>query len=354
MEKYSKQLVLDYIYGNDTNEYNIDELENNPTFMCDVMKISKDKNMYLYASDNVKKNYEFVKIVVEMFKNEQDFIIEVADYYLENANVNEDDITKLELNVIMNNILKDKEKRLPYAFYCMTKYESLMVDLKCLYNEEKDNDELLDFGLGYIYIYELYNESPYVTDYFATRLINTIFYSSSDSLEQFIHNNFKCKEIISEQGINNFILNYIAKQDSCLSGYVSTNINLIENLNKEINKILNNWDSYETNVYLRKMDIINRVGMDRYNELNLKYLFCDYLETVLEKLGLIDLYKKYFNDGVEGFILDENKLSCFDKIYLEFLEELVCELFYEKEKTVFLDKNGEKQQSKIVKFPKKA
>lgn len=351
MEKYSKQLVLDYIYGNDIEDYEIEKLENNPTFMSDVMRFSKDKNMYLYASSYVKKNYEFVKLVVEMFKNEQDFIIEVADYYLENANVNEDDITKLELNVIMNDIIKTKEKRLPYAFYCMAKYESLMVNLNCVYNEEKNKEELPDYGLGFIYVYDIYKQSPNVIDYFATRLINKLFYSSNMTLEELIHQNFKNIRIDT---INNAIINYILNYDVSLSDYVAANPHLIYPLKEDINKILNNWESYEANKYKRKIEIIHQEGLCKYDEYELIYSFCDYLETVLNKLGLLELYKKYCNDGIDGFILDEQRLSFIDKVYMEYLEELITKLFSEEKIHEFLSDNTLVQPAKIVKFPKKA
>lgn len=354
MKNYSKQLVLDYIYGNDIDEYHypLHELENNTSFMCDVMSFSKDKNMYLYASDKVKQDYEFVKLVIELFKEDQDFIMGVADYYLFNSM--EVSNNKIELHIIMNNLISDKAKRLPYAISCMSLYETLLIDLKSSYDKMENKEGLLDFGLGFIFIYDMYEQNPCIIDFFATRMINNIFYSSEKTLEQFIHNSFKNKEIISKQGTNNFIINYIDKNDSCLAGYVSTNINLIENINKEINAILNNWDLYEKNEYFRKINIINRVGLSRFNESSLRYMFCDYLETVLKKLGLHDAYKKYLKDKADGIILDEKKLSFIEKLYLEFLEDLVVGTFVEDIEKGFYDKTEEKKQQKIIKFPKKS
>ena len=82
------------------------------------------------------------------------------------------------------------------------------------------------------------------------------------------------------------------------------------------------------------------------------YSFCDYLETVLEKLGLTELYKKYCNDGVDGIILDEQNLPFVDKVYIEYLEGLVSNVFSEEKITNFSDIDAKKQPAKVVKFPK--
>ena len=49
-KKYSKKLILDYISANDINEYTLDELENDYIFMIEVIKYTKDKKMYYFAS----------------------------------------------------------------------------------------------------------------------------------------------------------------------------------------------------------------------------------------------------------------------------------------------------------------
>lgn len=49
------KLVKDYIDGEDIN-YDVEELENNPIFMLNVLRLSRDPNMYSLCSDNVKNN----------------------------------------------------------------------------------------------------------------------------------------------------------------------------------------------------------------------------------------------------------------------------------------------------------
>ena len=44
MLKYSASTVEDYIEGNDIEDFDIDELENDRSFMLDVIKKTKDKS----------------------------------------------------------------------------------------------------------------------------------------------------------------------------------------------------------------------------------------------------------------------------------------------------------------------
>ena len=64
MLKYSASTVEDYIEGNDIEDFDIDELENDRSFMLDVIKKTKDKNFYNlcsvspHSSDNVSPNWQ--------------------------------------------------------------------------------------------------------------------------------------------------------------------------------------------------------------------------------------------------------------------------------------------------------
>ena len=57
MLKYSASIVEDYIEGNDIEDFDIDELENDRSFMLDVIKKTKDKNFYNLCSDDLKHDY---------------------------------------------------------------------------------------------------------------------------------------------------------------------------------------------------------------------------------------------------------------------------------------------------------
>ena len=63
-KKYNSKIIFDYIVGNDLDGYSIDELENDPNFMMDVIKITRDKRMYNLCSDDIKKNCTFVEFLI--------------------------------------------------------------------------------------------------------------------------------------------------------------------------------------------------------------------------------------------------------------------------------------------------
>ena len=52
--KYSKTELMNYIYGNDT-ENDIEVLEDDPEFMLEVLTSTNDKNFYKLCSAEVKK-----------------------------------------------------------------------------------------------------------------------------------------------------------------------------------------------------------------------------------------------------------------------------------------------------------
>ena len=109
---YSKRIIFDYVFGNDIKDYDIDDLENDYTFMMEVIKYTKDKKMYDLCSENVKLNHEFVKFLIIMFQKDRDFIKKVSNYYLKNRtpNINEyrADVEHDEIIILMSNLNTDK------------------------------------------------------------------------------------------------------------------------------------------------------------------------------------------------------------------------------------------------------
>ena len=57
MKEFYKKMLLDYICGNEIEGYDINELENNPRFMAEVIKMTKeDLNIATW-----KKSISFIK-----------------------------------------------------------------------------------------------------------------------------------------------------------------------------------------------------------------------------------------------------------------------------------------------------
>lgn len=71
--------------------------------MMEVIKITADKKMYRLCSEEIKDNYEFVRFMVEKFKDDKKFIIEIPTNYLNKTN--KEDIKYKELIFLMRKLL---------------------------------------------------------------------------------------------------------------------------------------------------------------------------------------------------------------------------------------------------------
>ena len=299
-QKYPKKIIIDYLYGNDIEGYDIDKLGEDPSFMTQVIKTSKDKRIYNLCSEEVKTNYEFVKFLVIFLKKDKQFIEEVANYYLSKTDKN--DITHIELTIILNNILPKNDfdffeyKLKAKAFY-IEKIALIAESLK------EKNSKL---GYGFIIFKEKYQDSDIVKEYIAKQLLFDIFYNETKNnikLEELIHIYYKDKRELEEYGINNFIITYIRYLDEELSDYLSINPSIIAPIKKDITKIINNWDKYIERLNERRVDIIYQ-EVSRFtaeDEDNIPLDYYSILDNIIIKLKLEKLFginqnKNNYND----------------------------------------------------------
>ena len=110
MKKYNRDLISKYINGEEIIDYNIEELEDDKDFMMQVISISNDYNFYNLCSEKVKLDYDFIKYLILKFKNNINFICDVANEYIEKT---EDDFARTELALIMRDLTKNNEETPP-------------------------------------------------------------------------------------------------------------------------------------------------------------------------------------------------------------------------------------------------
>ncbi|MEG1008764.1 MAG: hypothetical protein RSF67_02915, partial [Clostridia bacterium] len=208
MKKYNKDLINRYINGEDINNYLIEELENDKDFMMQVIRFSNDKRIYHLCSERVKHDYEMVKFMISTFKNDLDFILEVADEYLNNT---DDSLERIELALIMFNltIKKDKVKALKYKILTDTIFSSKRLEVEICKAKENNDEFSAQVGMGFCYMFDLYNSSDIVTKFFAKKTIDAIFDEYDINIEQLLHSKFKNAKEIKLQGINNYMINFI-------------------------------------------------------------------------------------------------------------------------------------------------
>lgn len=325
--KISKKLVYDYINGEDIE--NIDDLENNYRFMMEVTKITHDKNMYHMCSNEVKNNYEFIKFMVLEFSSDLDFIIEIANEYMSMSN-NDLDVTRLELTFIMANLLKDyknldEDKMDVSIHYNMSKsmfLSSEKVKRQLEIIKEEDLFWKEEFGLGFrINQYEYYCTSDIVMNEIASTYIEDIFYNEADiKLEDLIHNRFKTVDDFNNFGVRKFLLNYIRCYDTNLADYIECHINLLRDLEKDINRIIRNFNNYNDNLEVRRNLIFKH---DAYEILG-KYNCCTPINeffVIIDKMNIKGIPKFFINDdeGTTLNLVDINNIEEY-KIIKELIE----------------------------------
>lgn len=336
--KYSKEIVNSYINGTDIEGYSIDELENDKEFMMLVIQITNDKNFYNLCSQDVKKDYDFVKFMIDKFKTDLDFICEVADYFFKNV---EDELTRTELTIIMTS-LTEKRNEKKYSGYKIV--SDTIFTLKRVIIEAikiRDGYTSNEVGMGFALIFDSFSSSKIVSDFYAKKFIEAIFEENDIDLENMLHQQFNSVEQINEIGINNYMLNFIGHYDSMLSSYLSTNIELMREFSDKIREIEKNWDKYISINEQKKYNLIFDKVNEYMNETQLDGLLTetDLLYYVGKELGIVDKIAKYdkgrnefaediINGLDDDFLISTLNVSCNDRLHYDSVKNIITSILF--------------------------
>ena len=206
MLKYNKQTLLNYINGLDTPGFELDELENDKNFMMEAIAFAKDKNMYDLCSDELKKDYEFVKFMITTFSSDKKFIEEIAEDFIED--LDEEDIVYKELSVLMTSLLSKRELN-TFNGRALAFYVKECVGLSVLEESGELDDVLPNFGKGFFVLQTKYETSDIIQRFFAERFLSDIFFNGKMNFEELIHSKAKDITDIDKVGETIFILNII-------------------------------------------------------------------------------------------------------------------------------------------------
>ena len=318
MKKIDISLVKKYVNGEDLGEFTIEQLENDKEFMMRVISYTNDIKMYFFCSDKVKQDYEFVKYLVLKFKDNSDFITLVADNYLDNTDT---DWESKELSIIMERVLprklSEKYQVLNEISYFTKKLEIEIVEAKDLKLESM-------VGMGFWLIFDQYNGSDIILDYYANNMIGEIIRDNNINFEKMLHTQFKSADKIIEMGINSYIVKFIGYYDSMLSSYVSTHINIIKPIANRIKFIQDNWDKYsyvdESKRYNKMLDMVHEyMSMSNSSMTENEVLY-----YVANELGITKKVKQY--DGskdIEEKFKEEYGFNFADNYDEEVMEDMV-------------------------------
>lgn len=307
MKKIDISLIEKYINKQDLGIYTKEELENNKDFMKAVIRYTNDEKFYGCCSNDLKKDYDFVKYVILKFRSYYDFIMSVADKYLEKGNL---DVNALELNILMTKLLPNNLAN-KYELVCQTAYYAKRVEIEIAKAQDPNLESQI--GEGFLFIFDDYSPSEIVLKYFAMNMIEEIIEDNDINWEIMVHNQFKTPDKIDEVGVNNYIINFIGYYDSMLSTYISTHLDLIKGIKNKIKGIELIWDRYnkinDDKRYNNMLDMVHEYM--RISESNMEEM--DLLYFVARELGVKDKVIKYVNPYIMIDNLDEKVITAMIK-----------------------------------------
>ena len=338
MLKYSASIVEDYIEGNDIEDFDIDELENDRSFMLDVIKKTKDKNFYNLCSDDLKHDYEFVSALLDMFKDDTKFIVSVADEfvsYFRSESIgpmisDEDERDVLDVLMTICDLIPDKYDKSSFKYRVIL---SVMISTRLVAIErvrienEGDYRFTKEFGCGFISVFDSFNSSIKVTDRFAYEFLNNIFSKDYCDLEEYLHGKFNNKEDINKYGLNTILIEIISHFDSMLGSYVSTHMYLLDEYKKDVKRMINKWDSFDdrkNSKMCRKICVAIQDYLE-YNYPESDITSSSWIYYIAEKLGITKMFLKFDDldeEYVKGIVEDMDNIY-FDDMKLSELKHLV-------------------------------
>ena len=296
---YSIKTIESYIKGEDIKEYTIEELENDSKFMLMVAFTTNDKNIYNLCSENVKLDYEFVKMMIKRFKNDLSFVCQIANYYLENSN---DEENNLELLIIMRGLTKDKDEKIEQFLKYSLKLECSYSFYRFMISEVKKENKCEDktsfnniVGMGFFALSEDFGNSELVLNFFAKRFIGEIL--DTINLEKRLHQHFNNFEELEKKGINNYIIDLLNEFDTCLCNYVLSHSYLLEILRKKFFAIKKKWIFFDLRNRELKIDWIIYYIQDyvKKHEEDFRFPDCFIIGYIASELNIPEL-KEYASD----------------------------------------------------------
>ena len=391
MKKYNIETVYNYINGEDITDFTLEELESNTNFMIDVINVSNDKNFYNFTEDNVKTDYRFVKFIINKFKEDENLITVVSDTYIEKDSSINDEIDKLRHSATAA-LTERKDVIIVASVSCIyglgspIDYQNMTVSLRPGMMKDRDevinhksnrlqielgklkmNTEVADnLGMGFLIIYDSFNSSQIILDYYAKAIIEDIFEEYDIVLEDSLHQRFNTFEKIEKIGIKKYILDFIAVYDEMLSSYLSSHIYLLEGISKQLDKIKNNWNKYiETKERKKYNEIINKVheymeyeAADYYslNETTLLYLVATNLGIEKTLLKYDSISEEYYQEIMEEahFLLEVSKLSFNDRLNYNNIKKIILDILKDTQSSSQTpeEKTENYKKCKIIKLVK--
>ena len=282
MSKYDKKTVFNYVMGNDIDNFDIDDLENDWQFMKEVFDYTNDKKTYDLCDDILKTNIDLIKYLINKFKYDEDFILEISSNFLSKS---DNKLDKLEVQIILKELFGEDKIIEDFKFSNVEDtiifYSGLRADYESVVKEMNDYKVKQDLQLGFCVFYEEYKDRQILIDFIAKNMILEIFYLINENLVDLILSLYKDKSQVDKTISTKFILDYITNYDKALANYLKVHIDLINDIKISVDRIFKNFEYYKKNKYKDVIEgIINYI--EDYSKEN-KYLYDMFVRICLGK-----------------------------------------------------------------------
>ena len=353
MIRVDLKLVHEYINGNDI-EYDIDELEDNKSFMKLVLKFTKDKKMFNYCSDNLKNDLSFIDDVANIFSDDEYFIYEIIGNFIKNNKDNP--LERMEGALLAQKYLKDQDLVVEFKALANVLYLVTSSELAKIMEDEKDDHIKNELGMGFAILKESYVGYPLSTEFCAKKVLDDIF-DEIPNLEVYLHKLYKDVNSLLKYGLCNFIVSLVSIKDQELANYIMINPNVTTSIKKRLERYVKNWNNFEKNNRLNKIEVIYSKIIEYLLDNNIfTYIDLDlFVYYVLHKFGIEkevflfdtmvdeEKFKKMLN-CIESGIINESMFTQEELKHASAIEKIVNDVISQR----IYEEDEEKMSNVIV------
>ena len=250
--------------------------------LLEKMRLTKDKDLYFNCSLELFSNFDFITEVIKIFKDDFDFIDEVAERYVKF--IPEEDINSnpeyIELCMLLGQYVPEGHQY--YEFYTNRLngiYSIFLLHVMMVKDQLEGVSEL-----GFSILMEDYGDRKNILDYFATRLMDELYHKNHcGSFEDLIHKHCDSPQNVQVEGYEQFFIRNLYGVDDKLSYYVFDNPHLLKDLIEELDEICENWYLYEDELSIRCVEIVKDWVLKKQEESTYGNDF-DYIQAMNEVL----------------------------------------------------------------------
>jgi hypothetical protein len=192
----------------------------------------------------------------------------------------------------------------------------------------------LDRSLGFIYFSENYNHYEKSLAFFSDRMVDDIL-NFKENVEGLIHDSYKTFQDYKSDSPRAFLIDVISKYDKDLASFLKVNMAVIDSLDKYVEIIGINWESYEEDRE-ECSKLISK--LDKFYDEHSAVMSCPRTDAYIylfKKNGMINDFKKYyvmedtseeeFNDIIEKSDIFANELSIKDIKLIAEMDKIIKE-----------------------------